>query len=228
MGSDGTKAWFLTVDSVTPRAELPKEVVEELMFLAGEAAAVVLHRDLDHQPFRSARVLGFGDPSKDETFSGWMILKDLEGREGNSEIDERIATRFLVGRAVQAVLDEELAMESAALQQQVGRVEREFEVLDGEDPERLDWGEVLRALGSGDHEGLGHSLLGLADRLDMQGHFHGTCEFLNLAYQVAVACGSGNIAGETARFLGKTHRRLFQGRRQGPGGIPAPRVRILP
>ena len=115
--SGGTKAWFLTIDSVTPRADLANEVVEELMFLAGEAAAVVLHRDLDHQPFRTARAIEFGDPSKDETFSGWMILKDLEGREGDSEIDERIATRFLVGRAVRAVLDEELAMDSGALTQ---------------------------------------------------------------------------------------------------------------
>ena len=208
MGSDGTKAWFLTVDSVTPRAELSKEVVEDLMFLAGEAAAVVLHRDLDDQHFRNARGLGFGDPSKDETFSGWMILKDLEGREGDSEIDERIGTRFLVGRAVRAVLDEELAMDSGALRQQVGRVERELEVLDREDPERVNWGEVLRTLGSGDHEGLGRSLIGLSDRLDMQGHLYGACEFLNLGYQVAVACGSGDIAGETARFLGRTHRRL--------------------
>ena len=94
------------------------------------------------------------------------------------------------------------------MKQQISRVEREFKVLDSTDSERVEWVEVLGALGSSDHEGLGRSLLGLADRLDMQGHLDGTCEFLNLAYQVAVACGSGSVAGDTARFLGKTHRRL--------------------
>lgn len=208
MGSDGTKAWFLTVDSVTPRAELATEVAEELMFLAGEAAAVVLHRDLDHQPLEVASVPRLGDQSEGQAFAGWMILKDLTGREIDTEIDRRIATRFLVGRAVRAVLDEELAMDSKALKQQVGRVEREFEVIECEDPERGDWGKVLRALGAGAHEELGRSLLGLADRLDMQGHLYGAAEFFSLAYQVAIACGSGTIAGESARFLGKTYRRL--------------------
>ena len=208
MGSDGTKAWFLTVDSVTPRAKLPTEVGEELMFLAGEAAAVVLHRDLDNKPIGVEGDHGRGDPSEGESFAVWMILKDLTGREIDTEIDRRIATRFLVGRAVRAVLDEALAMDSSALKQQVGRVEVEFEVLDRTDPERGDWDNVLRALGAGDHEKLGRSLLGLADRLDMQGHLYGASEFFSLAYQVAIACGAGAIAGESARFLGRTHRLL--------------------
>ena len=208
MGSDGTRAWFLTVDSVTPRAELSVEAVEELMFLAGEAAAVVLHRDLDQQPLKVQSVHGPGNRSECEGFSGWMILKDLERREGDAQLDQRIATRFLVGRAVRAVLDEEWAMDSKALRQLVDRVEWEFEVLDRKDLERVEWGTVLRTLDAGDHEALGRSLLALADCLDLQGHLYGTCEFLNLAYQVAIACGSGSIAGESARFLGKTHRRL--------------------
>lgn len=178
------------------------------MFLAGEAAAVVLHRDLDHQPLEDAGIHEQGDLSAGESFSGWMILKDLTGRKIDPEIDRRIATRFLVARTVRAMLDEEWAVDSKALKLQIGRVEEEFEVLDLKDPERVEWGNVLRTLGSGDIEGLGRSLLALADRLDMQEHLHGACEFLNLAYQVAIACGSGSIAGESARFLGRTHRRL--------------------
>ena len=208
IGSDGTRAWFLTVDSVTRRAELSPEAVEELMFLAGEAAAVVLHRDLDRSPLEAPGVHASGDLPEGEAFSGWMILKDLEGRDADPEIERRITTRFLVGRAVRAALDEELAMDYTALRQQIARVEQEFGVVDGKDPERVDWANVLRTLGAGDHEELGRSLLGLADCLDMQGHLYGTSEFSSLAYDVAVACGSGSIAGEAARFLGRTHRRL--------------------
>ena len=207
MGSDGTKAWFLTVDAVTPRGPLPTEVMEELMFLAGEASAVVLHRDLDRRPFEGVGA-GRADLIEAAPFSGWMILEDIQGREGDPKIDQRIATRFLVGRAVWAVLDEDWAMDSKALKQLVNRVRREFEVLDIVDSERAAWCSVVRDIEAGHIEDLGRSIIALANLLDMQEHLNGACEFLNLAYQVALACGSGSVAGEAARFLGNTHRRL--------------------
>ena len=208
MGSDGTKAWFLTVDSVTPRGPLPAEAMEELMFLAGESSAVVLHRDLDRQPFEAVGVAGRGDLVENGPFPGWMILKDIEGREDDPKIDQRVAARFLVGRAVWAVLDEDWATDAKALKELVNRVQREFEVLDPADSERAAWCSVVRDIEAGDIEHLGRSIIALANLLDMQEHLHGACEFLNLAYQVGVACGSGSVAGEAARFLGNTHRRL--------------------
>ncbi len=208
IGCDGTRAWFLAVDSVTPRTELPGDSVEELMFLAGEAAAVVLHRDLDPNVIEREYGNGAADSSEGEVFSGWMILKDLEGREDDSALDRRIATRFLVGRAARAALDEELAIDAGALHGRIARIESDFGVLDQKDPERVEWSNVLRSLGSGDHEQFGRSLLELADCLDRQGHLFGSAEFFKLGHDVAVACGSGSIAGESARFLGRTHRRL--------------------
>ena len=46
IGSDGPRSWFLVVDSLTPRQPLPESVTGDLMFLAGEIASIVLHRDL--------------------------------------------------------------------------------------------------------------------------------------------------------------------------------------
>ena len=208
MGSDGTRAWFLIVDALTPRSRLPVEVTDELMFLAGEAAAVVLHQDLDRKVAGPRRVGKSANPEAGETFSGWAILKDLEGRESDAETNRRIATRFLVARAVRSALDEELTMEPEALRQQVEGVGRELDAVDSGDAERVSWSAVLAALGSGDAVELGHALLELADRVDMLGHLHGAQEIFSLAYQVAVTCGSGAIAGSAARFLGRAHRRL--------------------
>jgi tetratricopeptide (TPR) repeat protein len=208
MGSDGTKAWFLTVDSVTPRGPLSTEAMEELMFRAGEASAVVLHRDLGRRPFEALGLAGRGDLVEDAPFPGWMILKDIQGREDDPKIDQRIAARFLVGRAVWAVLDEDWAMDAKALKELVNRVQREFEVLDPADSERSAWCDVMHDIEGENIQGLGRSILALADCLDLQEHLHGACEFLNLAYQIAVASGSGSVAGEAARFLGSTHRRL--------------------
>ena len=208
MGSDGTRAWFLIVDSLTPRPRLAVEVTEELMFLAGEAAAVVLHQDLDRKAAGPRRLRKGAGPKAGETFSGWAILKDLEGREADAETNRRIATRFLVARAVRSALDEELTLDPEALRQQVEGVRRELDAVDRGDPERASWSAVLEALGSGDGVELGRSLLELADRVDMLGHLHGAREVFNLAYLVAVTCGSGAIAGSAARFLGRAHRRL--------------------
>ena len=208
MGSDGTRAWFLLVDSLTPRSRLPVEVTDELMFVAGEAAAVVLHQDLDRKAAGPKRVGKGATPAAGETFSGWAILKDLEGRETDDETSRRIATRFLVARAVRSALDEELTMDPEALRQQVEGVGRELDAVERGDPERTSWSAVLEALGSGDGTDLGSALLELAERVDMLGHLHGARELFNLAYQVAVTCGSGAVAGTAARFLGIAHRRL--------------------
>ncbi len=208
MGSDGTRAWFLVIDALTPRSRLAVEVTDELMFVAGEAAAVVLHQDLDRRAAGPRRHATSAGPEEGETFSGWAILKDLDGREADAETNRRIATCFLVARAVRAALDEELTMDPEALRQQVEGVGRELDAVDRGDPERTAWGAVLEALGSADGIELGRSLLELADRVDMLGHLHGARELCSLAYQVAVICGSGAVAGTAARFLGRAHRRL--------------------
>ncbi len=102
MGSDGTRAWFLVLDSLTPRASLSVENSEALMFLAGESAAVVLHRDLDRAGDTRKVTNRTTLANDDNSFSGWSVLKDLEGREASSEADRRITTRFLLARMVAA------------------------------------------------------------------------------------------------------------------------------
>ena len=178
------------------------------MFLAGEAAAVVLHRDLDRASDERQGASKAPLPEDDNNFSGWTVLKDLEGRETSPEVDRRITTRFLVARTVRAVLDEELTMDPAALAQQIEEIEKEIDAVDCQDSERAGWGEVLDALGSGQPTLLGSALLDVGNCVDGQGHFNGATEFFSLAYSVALACGSGTNAGEAARFLGRTHRRL--------------------
>jgi tetratricopeptide (TPR) repeat protein len=97
LGSDGARAWFLAVDSVLPRRALTEEVRGELMFLAGEAASIVLHRD------DAAGSQGRGSP-EESGFAGWPVLKDIEGRENDEALNRRIAARFLVVRAVRGLV----------------------------------------------------------------------------------------------------------------------------
>jgi hypothetical protein len=77
------RAWFLVAESGAGRPLLESMARDRLMFLAGECAAVLLHRDLD------AMVSG-GDGAEGG-FPGWPILKDLEGRESDEAEGRRIA-----------------------------------------------------------------------------------------------------------------------------------------
>jgi len=54
LGSDGSRAWFMVVDGVSPRPELSVAARGDLMFLAGECASVVLHRDALDDPGRTS------------------------------------------------------------------------------------------------------------------------------------------------------------------------------
>jgi hypothetical protein len=47
LGSDGMRAWFLVAESGAGRPLLESMARDRIMFLAGECAAVLLHRDLD-------------------------------------------------------------------------------------------------------------------------------------------------------------------------------------
>jgi len=90
MGSDGTRAWFLVLDSLTPRASLSVENSEALMFLAGESAAVVLHRDLDRAGDTRKVTNRTTLANDDNSFSGWRVSSRIS-RDG------RRAPRLIAG-----------------------------------------------------------------------------------------------------------------------------------
>ena len=197
LGSDGARAWFLVTDGLRTRMPLDSETSGHLMFLAGECASVLLHRDLP----RGSR----GRPR--ERFAGWPILRDIDGREGDEVASGRIGGRFLVARALRSLVDEDLALEPAALAQQLEGVRRELSHLPPDDQERPLWDAVLRSLERGESEALARSTLALGKAVEDQRHAHGARELYTLSHAVAVAALAVSEAVESARLLGRLHRR---------------------
>ena len=196
LGSDGARAWFLVTDGMRARLPLDGETSGNLIFLAGECAAVLLHRDLP-------------DASQDrpgKRFAGWPTLRDIEGREGDEVASGRIGGRFLVARALRSAVDEDLAIEPAALAQQLEGVRREFSSIARQDEERPLWDEVLRSLGQGEWRALARATLALGKAAEDQGHRHGARELYALAHAVAVAVVAPSEAVESARLIGWLHR----------------------
>jgi tetratricopeptide (TPR) repeat protein len=203
LGSDGTRAWFVLAESVLPRPLLDRQLRDRIMFLAGECASIVLHRDLDASHRR-------GPDGKATAFAGWRILEDLDGREEDEVSSSRIARRFVVGRLVRMLVDDDLAAVPERVSDQVRRARSELLAHDASDDEHgegVRWHRVLDALEQGRHEVLAAELVELADAVEAQGHSHGALELYRCAYDIAGALGASRQAVDAARLAGRLLRR---------------------
>jgi tetratricopeptide (TPR) repeat protein len=203
LGSDGTRAWFIVAESIFSRPPLEAEVRDRIMFLAGECAAVVLHRDLD----AAARSVGAAPPT---SFAGWPILEDLEGREGDEVASERIARRFIVARLVRMLVDDDLAVAPERMADQVRRARAEVArsdtgTLDHDEVAR--WARLLDALERGAHETLATEVVALGDLVESQGHTSGALELYRCGYAIGAAIGATAPATDAGRLTGRLLRR---------------------
>ncbi len=201
LGSDGTRAWFLVADSVMPRPAVDADARDRIMFLAGECAAVVLHRDLDTPTSWDTEGVG------GTRFAGWDILEDLEGRESDEDESRRIAQRFVVARLVRMLVDDDLTVSRERTVEQVRRARAELSgevVVEGE-AEILS--RTLSALEDERLEDLATTLVELGDASEAQGHTKGAREIYRCAYDIASSIGAARPAAEAARLSGRLARR---------------------
>ncbi len=178
------------------------------MFVAGEIASVVLHRDLG----RGHGSLGSEGPaeaaSQDEcrSCSGWPVLRDLDGLRKGDEVSRRIGNRFLVARIVRGLVEDDLVADSESVSHQVKGVREELDSHKGNDPEARVWDRVLRAVAASDHGELVASVLEWGREVEGQGHLNGALEILGLAFDLARITGLADAAADAARFQGKVFR----------------------
>lgn len=204
LGSDGMRAWFLVAESAAGRPLLQSSVRDRLMFLAGECASVLLHRELD-------RAFPAGEEGEGTGFPGWPLLKDLEGRETDEEAGRRIAQRFVVGRVARVLIDEDLVMAPERMREQVRRARAELPLPhDSADPEQREvelWHRVLDVLERNELNELAELLLELGDVVAKQGHLHGAMELYSCTYELAAALRAPWAAAEAWRYSGGLLRR---------------------
>jgi hypothetical protein len=204
LGSDGARAWFLVAESVAPRPALDADVRDRVMFLAGECAGILLHRDLD-------LLVAAGSQAAAATrFAGWPILEDLEGRESNVGESRRIARRFVVGRLVRKLVDDDLASVPDRMAEQVRRARAELGAEEGTsvaEAESDTWHRVLDALDGMELETLARELVAMAEGAEAQGHDHGAIELYRCAYDTAASLVASQPAMDAARLMGRLLRR---------------------
>jgi len=181
------------------------------MFLAGECASIVLHRDMGKAEASSGGLRFFTtQEAPEERFSGWPVLADVEGSGEDEALNARISGRFLVARLIRGLVEDDLVVDPDGLGHQLSGVRREVEAFDGTDEEARVWERILTALDILDHPELMTALLEWGGMVEGMGHLQGAREIHTLAYELAVAGGMAEAATDAARFCGRTLRKLAQ------------------
>jgi tetratricopeptide (TPR) repeat protein len=177
------------------------------MFVAGECASILLHRDLEMSAGAPAQG-SFGAAEEKDRFAGWPVLKDIEGLEGDEEANRRITGRFLVARLLRGLLDDDLVADPASLEHQLKGIRREISGRDGACPEGEVWERALTAVEARDFRGLLSATLEWGSLVESMGHLSGAREIHSMAYELAVAEGELGSAVDAARFRGRVSRKL--------------------
>ncbi len=193
LGSDGGRGWFLIADTTTTRDVLDDATREQILFLAGECSAIVLHRDLDAD-----------DTEQATRFPGWRILEDLDDRPGDAH-DREIHERFMVGRIVTMYLDDDLVVPEYQRTEQVARVREELGLAASADSRELL--AVLDAYERGELSSLATALVTAGASAERADHVAGAMEFYRLAFRVAAELADARVAFEAARLQGRVLRR---------------------
>lgn len=207
LGSDGARSWFVVVDSNRVRTSLPADILGLLMYLAGECAAVLLHRELPLPRTLEGGVSDFEERRR-ASFGAWPVLQDIEGREADDDANRRIAARFLVARLVRGLLEEEFSVEREGVLYRAAGVRGELDTLPAEDAERVLWDRVVDGVEEGDLGKLASTILELGNLVERQGHLFGAREFHRTAYEVAVVGGHAPVTADAARFHARACRKL--------------------
>lgn len=200
LGSDGVRSWFLVVDALTPRPSLDAEASGDLMFVAGECASILLHRDLDEERQDRSR----------RGFAGWPVLQDVEDVAEDDPLAHRITCRFLVARAVRLFLDDDLVADLETLQMQVDGVRAEMGERYDDDAEGDAWRAALQALEERDRPALAEAVLAVGRHAQRFGHWSGACELYRNAYEVAMRVGAAEEALSAARSQADALRELVK------------------
>ena len=208
LGSDGVRAWFLVADARSPRSPLSEMAVDSLMFLAGECASLVLHQDLVESDLSGEGVPSSYEQIRRDRFSGWPVLRDVEGREQAVEDGEGLTVRFLITRLLRTLVDDDFALDADALHGQAEAIRAEMAGVSEQGPEGESWARVLDALEARDLRELARAVLEMAHAAENRGHLHGARELDRIAYDVATADRDVEAGVDAARFLGRVCRRL--------------------
>ncbi len=202
LGSDGSRSWYLLIDSITPRGRLTLRQRESLMFIGGELACLVLDRDSGRLPADESF-----ENTRTDSFAGWGVLGDLADGTASEDERERVNIRFLAARLLKCHLDEGLARDRVGLVEQTAQICGDLHQLRDDSQEALETLALLESLERRESPDVCERVFDLASTLEAGGHLHAAREFYLSAFEIAAQCQSVRVAVDAAWGLGRASRR---------------------
>lgn len=156
---------------------------------------------------RYDRIARLDSPAREDAFSGWLSLRDLEGREREPELGRRARLHYLALRPVRRLLQRGLDGPSArSLAGQMDTVREEMDQL-SEDEARHDLlSRYLEEIGGRSASGLIQATLDVGSSAEAAGQLYAAEEFYRTALELARVHGEEERHVAALRHLGRVQR----------------------
>ena len=118
---------------------------------------------------RYDRIARIEPPARDDAFTGWLALRDLEDRERDADLGRRARLRFMAVRILHRLARSADGIDGSSLQQQCDAVREELGALPGRDPERQRLADLLRDVPSADLAAVVRGALELGQTVESAG-----------------------------------------------------------
>ena len=151
---------------------------------------------------RYDRIARLDSPPREETFTGWLMARDLEDRERDADLGRRARLRFLAARLLHRILRTGPAdLDQESLRQQAEAVREELGQLPSRDPDRERLADLLKQVGALDLEAAVRSAIEMADAARADGHPHAAEEWYRIGLGLARANDLEGLADRASAGL---------------------------
>lgn len=156
---------------------------------------------------RYDRIARIDAPARDGAFSGWLTLRDLEGREREPELGRRACLHFLALRPVRRLLSQGLdASPSRSLATQIDTVRQQVEALPADHASRDLIARYLEEVGGRSPSGMVRATVGVGTAAEAAGHGFAAEEFYRTALELAEAHNLDDQQVIALRHLARVQR----------------------
>lgn len=152
---------------------------------------------------RYDRIAPLPAPSREAAFPGWLVLRDLDGRERDSELARRARLRFLALRPLRRVLTVGLeGVTGPSYAREIEGIREELGHLPARDPERVRLSRYLHEIEGRSPLELTQAATGLGELAEEAGHAFAAEEFYRTALELAERLQLPAAAAAALRRLG--------------------------
>ena len=156
---------------------------------------------------RYDRIRRIDPPERDDCFSGWLTLRDLDGREREPELGRRAQLHFMALRPLRRLLIRGLDGPSdASLDTEVSAVREWVDQLPEDDSSRDRLTRYLEEVGGRSPSGLVRATLEVGAAAEAAGHEYAAEEFYRTATELAAANSLPVEQAVALRHLGRVQR----------------------